>query len=140
MASYLIVYLSYCIENAVSNILGVGSAPPEASDTPAPTRYFRISDIPSSWSKDRLVIALKTKDPGFEEKEVKVSLYPSCNGTGQIALLQLRESSELVRNLQAEDTAYLPIPSGDSTIAMSIDSHFYNLTRLNTPGSPIIAE
>jgi hypothetical protein len=140
MASYLIVYLSYSIGSAVSNILGVGSAPPAATGTPAPTRYFRISDIPSSWSKDHLVIALKTKDPGFEEKEVKVSLHPSYNGTGQTALLQLRESSELVRNLQAEDTAYLLIPSGDSTIAMSIDSHFYNLTRLNTPGSPIIAE
>jgi hypothetical protein len=137
MASYLIVYLSHSIKSAVSNIFGIGPAPQAAIDTSPTTRCFRISDIPSTWSEDCLVKVMKSTDPGFDEGMAKISLYPSCNGTGKTALLYLSERSELVQHLQTEKTTYL---SEDPPINIVIDSNFYDLTPLNTPKSPIIAE
>jgi hypothetical protein len=135
---YISVYYSF--DRTVSNILGPGPAPPATTDTSPPTRHFRISDIPSTWSKDRLVKAIKTKDPGFNIKTVKISLYPSCNGTGQTAVLHLSERLELVQNLQTEETTYFTISSEGSNVTLPIDSHFYDLTPLNSPGNRIIAE
>jgi hypothetical protein len=130
----------YHFHKAVSNIFGLGPASPPETDTSAPTRYFRISDIPSIWNEDHLVQTIKSKDPRFDVEKAKISLYPSCNGTGQTALLCLSELSEYFHNLRPEETRYLTISSEGSTVTVSIDSHFYDLTPLNTPGGPIIAE
>jgi hypothetical protein len=134
---YALVY--YHFEGAVSKILGFRPAPSTPTDT-SPTRYFRISNIPSTWSKDHLVTVIKKQDPGIDEKTVKVSLYPSCNGTGQTALFHLGKRSALVQNMQTEETTYFTISSEGSPVIISIDSHFYDLTPLNTPGNRIIAE
>jgi hypothetical protein len=132
--------LYHRFERAVFDIFGLRLFHPASKNTSLRTRCFRTSDIPGTWGKEHLVQAIKTKDPAFDEEKAQVSLYPSCNGTGQTALLYLSQRSKLFQNLETEETTYLSISSEDSTVNVTIDSHFYDITPLNSPGSPIIAE
>jgi hypothetical protein len=130
----------YRFEKFVTDILGFGHADSASMNTPRTKRCFRISDIPNTWGKDQLVQALKAEHPGLDEKQVQLSLYQSCNGTGQTAVLCLSKSSKYFWETSAEETTFLTLPSEGSTVTVSIDSHLYDLTPLNSPGSPIIAE
>jgi hypothetical protein len=130
----------YRFEKFVTDILGFGHADSASTNIPCTKRFFRISNIPNTWGKDQLVQALKAEQPGFGEEQVQLSLYQSCNGTGQTAVLYLSKCSKYFCETSAEETRFLKLPSEGSTVTVSVDGHFYDLTPLNSPGSPIIAE
>jgi len=105
----------------------------------AEPKCFRIANVPSSWSKDKLLTTLKSIDPFLVSKNVELSLYPACSDSTQtqIALLNLRNCTEYFRRLKSNDFNYKEALDGALLV---IDSHFYDLTPLNSPEGDIVAE
>jgi hypothetical protein len=104
------------------------------------TKCFRISGIPQDWEEDDLLGALQTIDPELQNQKSQLSLYPACSGSSQTALLEL-DPTKYFQNLRLNESTYTSIFPGSKTEAvLTIDSHFYGLTPLNTPNKQIIAE
>jgi hypothetical protein len=105
----------------------------------AEPKCFRIANVPSSWTKDNLLTTLKSIDPFLHGKIVELSLYPACSDSSetQIALLNMPNCTEYFRRLKSNDFNY--IETSDGTLIV-IDSHFHDLTPLNSPKGDIVAE
>jgi len=113
------------------------------SNTPMPNpgpKCFRIANVPLTWSKDDLLNSLIKIDPSLENHEYKLSLYPACYGSTQTALLNMRGCTEYFQRLKQNDFNYVPIPDATDRAYLVIDSHFYDLTPLNSPAEGIVAE
>lgn len=98
-------------------------------------KCFRISNVPLDWRKDKLLEALKGIDP-LLEPDPQLSLYPACCGDTQTALLSLRICTTYFQCLKSNDSNYVTTLDG----VLVIDSHFYDLTPLNTLEKEIVAE
>ena len=96
---------------------------------------FRIANIPSDWSNEKLLTVLLKIDPSLEITS-PLSLYPACCGTTMTALLNLATGTEYFQSLKPNDYNYVKITGGH----LVIDSHFYDLTPLNDPKEDIVAE
>ena len=104
------------------------------------TKCFRISGIPQDWKADDLLSALQTIDPDFRNQKSQLSLYPACCGSSQTALLEL-DPTRYFQGLGPNESTYKCVSAASKTEAvLTIDSHFYDLTPLNTPDKQIIAE
>jgi len=105
----------------------------------AEPKCFRIANVPSSWSKDTLLTTLKWIDPFLADQNVKLSLYPACSYSiqTQVALINLRRCTEYFRLLKSDRFNYEELSDGTLLV---IDSHFYDLTPLNSPEGDIVAE
>jgi hypothetical protein len=104
------------------------------------TKCFRISGIPQDWKEDDLLGALQTIDPDLRNEKSQLSLYPACCGSSQTALLEL-DPTKYFQSLGLNESTYeRGFPAGKTEAVLSIDSHFYDLTPLNTPDKRIIAE
>jgi hypothetical protein len=97
---------------------------------------IRISGIPKDWSKADLLTVLRTFDPSLApvEKQYSISVYPSCYGRDNTALLNVEIGANIAERLKMGGG--IDIPSCD----LILDSHFYGLTPLNTPQGGILAE
>jgi hypothetical protein len=110
---------------------------PNAVPTPSPgPKCFRIANVPSAWSKDDLFNSLREIDPSLEQG-CQLWLYPACYGSTQTALLNLRTCTEYFQRLNPNDFNY--VSTSDET-DLVIDSTFYDLTPLNSPGDEVVAE
>jgi hypothetical protein len=104
------------------------------------TKCFRISGIPQDWNEDDLLGALQTIDPDLRNQESQLSLYPACCGSSQTALFEV-DPTKYFQSLRPNGSTYGRVFSASKTDAtLTIDSHFYDLTPLNTPDKRIIAE
>jgi hypothetical protein len=102
---------------------------------------FRISGVPLDWSEDDLLGALKAIDPYLRDEMAQLSLYPACSGPTQTALLNLGTYTQYFRALKPNESTYESTSAvGKTKVALALDSHFYDLTPLNTPGDRIVAE
>ncbi|KAF8534235.1 hypothetical protein BDD12DRAFT_809527 [Trichophaea hybrida] len=110
---------------------------PTSNDKP---KCFRIANVRSNWSHDNLLNSLQTIDPSLKQMdtdEYQLSLYPSYYGSTQTALLNLRHCTENFRQLKLNDFNY---PLASSGTELVIDSHFYDLTHLNSPRDEVVAD
>ena len=108
--------------------------------TPSSTKCFRISGIPQDWKEDDLRGALQTIDPDLRNQKSQLSLYPACCGSSQTALLEL-DPTKYFQSLGPNESTYKHVfPASKTDAVLTIDSHFYDLTPLNTPDKQIIAE
>jgi hypothetical protein len=104
------------------------------------TKCFRISGIPQDWEEDDLIGALQTIDPELRNQKSQLSLYHACSGSSQTALLEL-DPTKYFQSLGPNESTYTSIfPASKTEAVLTIDSHFYGLTPLNTPNKQIIAE
>jgi len=103
-------------------------------------KCFRIANVPSTWREDGLLQALQKIDHSLGRQgahKYQLSLYPACYGLTQTALLNLCPSTEYFQQLNANDFNYVRTPDG---VDLVIDSHFYDLTPLNSSGDEAVAE
>ena len=100
-------------------------------------KCFRISGLPSSWSEIHLFDALHEIDQSLTRHNYRPSLYPSCYGSTQTALLNLDPCTVYLQSRN-----HFPIPKLASRTAdvLTIDSDFYNLTPLNILTGEVVAE
>jgi hypothetical protein len=104
------------------------------------TKWFRISGIPQDWEEDDLLGALQTIDPDLQNQKSQLSLYPACCGSSQTALFEL-DTTKYFQSLGPNESTYTRAsPASKTKAVLTIDSHFYDLTPLNTPDKQIIAE
>ncbi|KAF8535736.1 hypothetical protein BDD12DRAFT_326422 [Trichophaea hybrida] len=100
-------------------------------------KCFRIANVPPSWNEDTLQAALETIDPFIADGNPRLSLYPCLYSTQtQTALLNLGACTEYFQCLQPNDFSYVHI----ADVLLVIDSHFYDLTPLNSPEGSIVAD
>ena len=101
---------------------------------------FRISGIPRDWKVDDLLGALQNIDPDLGGKESRLSLYPACCDSSQTALIEL-DTTKYLQSLRPNEFTYeRACPANKAEAVLAIDSHFNDLTPLNTPDERIIAE
>jgi len=104
------------------------------------SRCFRISGIPRDWKKDDLLGALQAIDPDLRNQKSQLSLYPACCSSSQTALFEL-DTTKYFQSLRPNESTYECVfPANKTEAVLTIDSHFYDLTPLNTPDEQIIAE
>jgi hypothetical protein len=104
------------------------------------TKCFRISGIPKDWEEDDLLGALQTIDPDLRNQKSQLSLYPACCGSSLTALFEL-DPTKYFQSLGPNESTYKRVyPASKTETVLTIDSHFYDLTPLNTPDKQIIAE
>jgi hypothetical protein len=75
----------------------------------------------------------------FGYLESDLALYPACSGTGQTGLLNLGKCTGLIEYIKPEEIT-LEIAKQDSRETIVLDSHFHDLSPLNTPDNAILAE
>jgi len=101
-------------------------------------KCFRIANVPPDWKEDTLLAALETIDPFIEDHNPQLSLYPCLDLTQtQTALLNLGTCTKYFYGLKPNDFNH--VYTTDNNILV-IDSHFYDLTPLNSPEGKIVAE
>jgi hypothetical protein len=104
------------------------------------SKCFRISGIPLDWEEDDLLGALQTIDTDLRNQKSQLSLYPACCGSSQTALFEL-DPTKYFQSLGPNESTYTRTsPASKTEAVLAIDSHFYDLTPLNTPDEQIIAE
>ena len=104
------------------------------------TKCFRVSGIPQDWEKDDLLSALQSIDTNLRNQKPQLSLYPACCGSSQTALIEL-DATKYFQSLRPNEFTYERIcPANKTEAVLAIDSHFNDLTPLNTPDKQIIAE
>jgi hypothetical protein len=113
---------------------------PRAHVESAP-KFIRISGVPQDWTEEDILNGLLAVEPTciLRDQDPKITLYPACCGAGQTGLLNLGKCTGLFEYIKAGETI-LKIPKLDSIATVVIDSHFHDLTPLNTPGNDILAE
>jgi len=125
---------------AAGSSLSSGKINPGRSTTGAGNagpKCFRISNVPSDWNEDMLFAALETIDPFLDRLNLQLSLYPACCGASQTALLNLGVCTEYFLQLLSGSSNHISIPG---KVVLVIDSEFYDLTPLNSPGDEVVAE
>jgi len=115
-------------------------APRDVSDTHL--TCFRIYGIPAEWDKRRLNDVLRNMEPDLDVVRYEVSeLFPACWGTTQVALLDMQHCptyfSTFGRN---EVRAEIVLELDRTKVWLALDRHFHDLTPMNRPTEPIIAE
>jgi hypothetical protein len=126
--------------NFADNRPPTARADPNIATPSSRTKCFRISGIPQDWNQDDLLGALQTIDPDLRNQKPQLSLYPACCGSSQTALFELN-STKYFRKLRPNESTYKRVfPASKTDATLTIDSHFYGLTPLNTPDKQIIAE
>lgn len=101
---------------------------------------WRIQNIPTSWSITKLLQMLQKNNESLISLEERcISLYPSCTGNSQTALLRMRPLPQYFQELDPDDSHVLileEIPEAGSRredVFLSLDCHFRGLTPLNVP-------
>jgi hypothetical protein len=114
--------------------------PPKIQAASGPT-FIRISGVPRDWTdEDVLNGLLAVKSTCILQGRVsKLTLYPDCSGTRQTGLLSLDKCTGLIEYNKPGGIT-LEIAKEDSRETIVLDSHFHDLTPLNTPGNDILAE
>jgi hypothetical protein len=108
--------------------------------TPGP-KCFRIANVPLDWTQETLLQCLTKIDPSLERCDrPELSLYPACYGPTQTALLNLRTCTDYFQQLKPNDFNHVLIPNTVEREFLVIDSHFYDLTPLNSPVEGVAAE
>jgi hypothetical protein len=101
---------------------------------------FRISGIPSDWCTNNLEQALQAIDPELVLTDVELSeLIPACYGSTQTALLSLDSYTTYFRSFERNEERHKVIQK-NGQVRLVIDKHFYDLTPMNRPTEPIVAE
>jgi len=97
--------------------------------------------VPLDWKVIDLLDALKAIDSSLKDHKHQLSLYPACNTPTQTALLTLDSCSKYFRSLKPNESYYetTSVVNKSKTI-LTLDSHFHDLTPLNTPEGDIVAE
>jgi len=104
---------------------------------------FRISGIPSDWSMDDLKRKLQVIDSQLCLTDVDLSKpFPACCDSTQTALLNFDNCTEYFRKLKRNDEKQIVIreTNPDRKVRLMIDKHFYDLSPMNRPVEPIVAE
>ncbi|KAF8241752.1 hypothetical protein K440DRAFT_621749 [Wilcoxina mikolae CBS 423.85] len=113
---------------------------PSTSHTVGPgPKCFRISNVPPTWNEQDLLVYLESLDcslVGLATSNTRLSLYPACFGSCKVALLNMTDCPEYFQSLSQNE--YHSVRQADSDLV--IDSHFYDLTPLNTPEGDIVAD
>ncbi|KAF8536358.1 hypothetical protein BDD12DRAFT_290351 [Trichophaea hybrida] len=128
---------TYRDSNAAAKAPGTDDSDRNALPKP---KCFRIANVPPTWSRDDLLDSLRKIDSSLARRdshEYQLSLYPACYGSTQTALLNLCTCSEYFQQLKPNDFNYVKTSSGTQLV---IDSHFYDLTPLNSPGDYVVAD
>ncbi|KAH0608276.1 uncharacterized protein H6S33_002328 [Morchella sextelata] len=104
-------------------------------------KSFRVQGIPKSWAEDKFAHYLASQ--GIDPQNFTASLYPSCSGAdvSQTAVLNLKLQGpppELVKPVveNGNESVFVDVPehvAGEKGVQFEIDTHFYDLTPLNTP-------
>jgi hypothetical protein len=112
----------------------------KAQEESGPT-FIRISGVPQDWTEEDVLKGLLAVRPActLQGQVSKMSLYPACCGTGQTGLLNIGKCTGLFENIKAGQIT-CEIANQDSIATVVIDSHFGDLTPLNTPENDILAE
>jgi hypothetical protein len=108
---------------------------PTAGKASSKPKSFRILDIPDRWSKEDLRRALQTVDPSLTDPYT-LSLYPACQGTGQVAIITLPQPTEYFKQVAPYQRIFAYVDEAD----LWIDCDFDGLTPLNHPPDEIVAE
>jgi hypothetical protein len=93
--------------------------------------------VPLGWGKEMLLNTLYTIDPSLKTRKVQLSLFPACSGPTQTALLNLDNITEYFQHVKSNAFKYELMADGSY---LAIDTHFYDLSPLNTPEGEIFAE
>jgi hypothetical protein len=102
---------------------------------------LRISGIPADWKSNTLEQALQQIDSELKLAEVELSeLFPACSDSTQVALLTLGRCTQYFKNFGRNEDKLIVIRTDGRKIRLVIDKHFYDLTPMNRPGAPIVAE
>jgi hypothetical protein len=97
---------------------------------------FRITNVPQEWNRKKLLDALMEVDPVLQHLNFQISLYPCVDSSQtQTALLNLETCTEYF--VKSDHSNYLTMSNGTLLV---FDSHFYDLTPLNSPEGEIVAE
>jgi hypothetical protein len=103
---------------------------------------FRISQIPKDWEEEFVLQTVLRIDPELRPEDMELSLFPSCcDPTQKTALLNLKRNTKYFRSFKknGEKTQEF-IGENLKKIVLVLDKHFYDLTPMNSPQKPIIAE
>jgi hypothetical protein len=111
--------------------------PPKAQEASGPN-LIRIAGVPQDWTEEDVLNGLLAVEPTriLQDQESDLTLYPDCSGAGQTGLLNC---TGLIEYIKPEGIP-LEIAKQDSKETLVLDSHFHDLTPLNTPGNDILAE
>lgn len=102
---------------------------------------FRISGIPFNWDSNRLRQALRDIDPELYLPPAELSeLFPACCDTSQVALLTLERCTAYFQNFKHNDERQKVFAENGRKIRLVFDKHFYDLTPMNRPTTPIVVE
>ncbi|KAA8899139.1 hypothetical protein FN846DRAFT_960911 [Sphaerosporella brunnea] len=103
---------------------------------------FRISGIPSDWDRNKLEQALRDIDPDLDlkERDELYELCPACCESTQTALLNLERCTAYFQNFQQNEERSKVITENGRKIRLVFDKHFYDLTPMNGPATPIVAD
>jgi hypothetical protein len=101
-------------------------------------KFIRILGVPQDWSEEDVLNGLLAVGPTctLQGQVSDLTLYPDRSGTGQTGLLNC---TGLIEYIKPEGIT-LEIAKQDSRETVVLDSHFRDLTPLNTPGNDILAE
>ncbi|KAF8241553.1 hypothetical protein K440DRAFT_591862, partial [Wilcoxina mikolae CBS 423.85] len=103
-------------------------------------KCVRISGIPKWWSVPDLLAALEAFDPSITDVQQSISIYPACCVDTHTALLCLNSPTGIYERVKLNEAMHIVNTSSGPEIVLVINSHFYNLTPLNTPEGPILAD
>jgi hypothetical protein len=102
---------------------------------------FRISGIPSDWSIDKLGEELQKIDPELDLTDAELSApCPACCDSTQTALLNFNRCTAYFRGFGRNEERQKVIRENGRKARLVIDKHFYDLTPLNRPNTPVVAE
>lgn len=117
----------------------------KTSALPSPI-CFRIRGIPPHWESEDVMEHLKNHmqiDSELDWKAARLSgPFPSPFGDRQCALLNLDRCTDYLGTKFSDQNTkdYSVVEVNQKTFHMVIDRHFYDLTPLNKPSLPIVAE
>ncbi|RPB15117.1 hypothetical protein P167DRAFT_15109 [Morchella conica CCBAS932] len=102
---------------------------------------FRISGIPMVWSSENVKSALREIDPIVETENAELSgPFPDCSDSSQCALLNLDFCTDYFTFSGPNDVKHISITEDGKRFQLSIDKNFYDLTPMNKPEKPIVAD
>jgi hypothetical protein len=111
-------------------------------ETHSRTTCFRITGVPLAWDQEKLEEWLAKTDWDFKGHEDELSIFPSCSASSKskIALLRLKRNPTCFEGSEQSGGKQYLLKEKDQKVRLNIDKHFYGLTQLNKPNTPITAE
>lgn len=105
--------------------------------------WWRIKNVPTSWSIKKLLQMLQKQDESLAKmEEESISLYPSCSigvHSSQTGLMSMNPLPQYFQELDPHETHLLileEISEADGRrekFFLGLDCHFQDLTPLNVP-------